>query len=167
MKILIFTEGTIIMHRTAVGHNRREVVSQVWSDKEAVHNYESYVPVAEAVQKLTHWQEDGAEIFYLTSRRKPDEIQQVQSVLRKHEFPDGQLLFRRPGEKYADGAERLDPDVLVEDDCESIGGIKEMTITHVRPDLKSHIKSIPIKEFGGIDHLPDNISALLDYKVGG
>ena len=38
-----------------------------------------------------------------------------------------------------------------------------MTITHVRPEIKKRIKSIPIREFGGIDHLPDKISALLRY----
>lgn len=166
MKILIFTEGTVIKHPTPVSYSRAEVVRSVSTDTESVHNYESYVPVGEAVQKLTQWQEDGAEILYLTSRQKPDEIEQVQGVLRKHGFPDGQLLFRRQGQEYKDVAERVIPDVLVEDDCESIGGINEMTITHVRPELKSRIKSIPIKEFGGIDHLPDSISALLEYKVG-
>ena len=55
------------------------------------------------------------------------------------------------------------PDVLIEDDCESIGGKDEMTITHVKPDLKKKIKSIVVKEFSGLDHLPDKISALLKY----
>jgi len=162
MKILIFTEGTIIMHRTAVGHSRLERVSQVLFQREVVHNYESYVPVGKAVNKLINWKEDGAEIYYLTSRTKPDEISQVQSVITKHGFPDGKLFFRLPGEEYKNVAERIMPDVLVEDDCQSIGGINEMTITHIRPDLKSQIKSIPVKEFGGIDHLPDNISALIN-----
>jgi len=54
------------------------------------------------------------------------------------------------------------PDILIEDDCESIGGKNEMTITHINPKLKTKIKSITIKEFEGIDHLPDKISELLD-----
>lgn len=163
MKILIFTEGTIIMHKTAIGHSREEIVKQVKNEQESVHDYKSYVPVGNAVKKLQDWKNDGAEIFYLTSRRKPEEIKQIQNVLKKFKFPDGQFLFRRKNEEYKDVAERVIPDILVEDDCESIGGIGEMTITHVKPEIKKKIKSIPIKEFGGIDHLPDKISALLKY----
>jgi hypothetical protein len=160
MRILIFTEGTIIMHKNAVGHTRDEIVKQVEQKEKSVHDYKSYVPVGNAVKKLQNWKNDGTEILYLTSRRKPNEIQQIQDVLKKFNFPDGQLLFRQKNEEYKDVAERIIPDVLIEDDCESIGGIDEMTITHVKPEIKNIIKSIPIKEFGGIDHLPDKISAL-------
>jgi len=165
MKILIFTEGTIIMHKTAIGHSREEIVKQskgflrIFRDK-SVYDYKSYVPVGNAVKKLQNWKKDGAEILYLTSRRKPEEIKQIQNILQKFKFPDGQLLFRQKDEEYKDVAERIIPDVLIEDDCESIGGIDEMTITHVKPEIKKKIKSIPIKEFGGIDHLPNKISAL-------
>ena len=55
------------------------------------------------------------------------------------------------------------PDVLVEDDCESIGGEVEMTYPHIRPELKPRIKSVVVREFGGIDHLPDDISALASW----
>lgn len=160
MKILIFTEGTIIMHKTAISHSREEIVKQVEDKEESVHDYKSYVPVSNVVKKLQNWKNDGAEILYLTSRKKPEEIEQIQNVLKKNKFPDGQLLFRQKNEEYKDVAEKVVPDVLVEDDCESIGGIDEMTITHVKPEIKKKIKSIPIKEFGGIDHLPDKISAL-------
>jgi len=160
MRILIFTEGTIIMHKNAVGHTRYEIVKQVEDEQEAVHDYKSYVPVGDAVKKLQNWKKDGAEILYLTSRRKPEEIKQIQNVLKKYRFPDGQLLFRQKNEEYKDVAERIIPDILVEDDCESIGGTDEMTITYVKPEIKKKIRSIPIKEFGGIDHLPDKISLL-------
>src|SRR3989344_351355 len=160
MKILIFTEGTIIMHKTAIGHSRNEIIQQVEDKEKFVHDYKSYIPVGNAVKKLQNWKNDGAEILYLTSRRKPEEIKQIQNVLKKFKFPDGQLLFRQKNEEYKDVAEQIIPDVLIEDDCESIGGIDEMTITHVKPEIKKKIKSIPIKEFGGIDHLPDKISAL-------
>ena len=162
MRILIFTEGTIIMHKNAVGHTREEIVKQVEENEESVHDYRSYVPIGNAVKKLQTWKNDGAEILYLTSRRKPEEIKQIQDVLKKYNFPDGQLLFRQKDEEYKDVAERIIPDVLIEDDCESIGGIDEMTITHVKPEIKKKIKSIPVKEFGGIDHLPDKISALMN-----
>lgn len=45
------------------------------------------------------------------------------------------------------------PDILIEDDCESIGGEKEMVYPHIKDELKSKIKSIVVKEFEGIDHL--------------
>lgn len=50
------------------------------------------------------------------------------------------------------------PDILVEDNCESIGGEKEMVITKVDTAIKRKIKSIPVKEFRGIDHLTGNIN---------
>jgi len=53
------------------------------------------------------------------------------------------------------------PDILIEDDCESIGGESEMTYPHIREDLKQKIKSIVVKEFQGIDHLPDSLTALI------
>ncbi len=126
MRIMIFTEGTIIMHKTAVGHNRKEIVEQVEKEQKSVHDYASYVPVGNAVKKLKDWKNQGAEILYLTSRRKPDEIKQIRNVLKKHGFPDGELIFRQKDEDYKYVAERIIPDVLVEDDCESIGGIDNL-----------------------------------------
>src|SRR3989339_1897118 len=157
MRILIFTEGTIIMHKNAVGHTRDEIVKQIEAKEKSVHDYKSYVSVGNAVKKLQNWKNDGAEILYLTSRRKPEEIQQIQNVLKKFKFPDGQLLFRQKNEEYKDVAERIIPDVLIEDDCESIGGENEMTTTFVRPGIKERIKSIVVKEFEGVDYLPDKV----------
>jgi hypothetical protein len=159
MKILIFTEGTIIMHKNSVGHTRDEIVQQVENKEKSVHDYKSYIPVGNSVKKLQNWKNDGTDILYLTSRKKPEEIQKIQNVLKKFNFPDGQLLFRQKNEEYKDVVERIIPDVLIEDDCESIGGKNEMTITHVKPKVKKKVTSIRIKEFGGIDHLPDKISA--------
>jgi hypothetical protein len=53
------------------------------------------------------------------------------------------------------------PDVLIEDDCESIGGESEMTYPQLTPALKQRIRSIVVPEFGGIDHLPDELTALI------
>jgi len=55
------------------------------------------------------------------------------------------------------------PDILIEDDCESIGGKKEMTITFIKPKIKQKIRSVIIKEFSGINDLPDNLHELLKY----
>jgi len=163
MKIMIFLEGTVTMHKSGVGHTREEIVEMARNKVVAPHYFADFVPIGDAVKKLISWQNQGAEILYLTSRRKSDQIEEIKQVLKKFNFPNGQFLFRKENEEYKDVAERIIPDILVEDDCESITGIDEMTITHVRPAIKKMIKSIPVKEFDGIDHLPDKISALLNY----
>ncbi len=147
MRIMIFTEGTIIMH----------------GDSKEVNDYSSYVPIGNAAQKIKVWKEQGAEIIYLTSRTQKNEIKIIKNLLRKHEFPSGQLLFRKKGKHYKDVTECVIPNVLIEDDCKSIGGSDEMTITHVRSEIKKKIKSIVVREFGGIDELPDRISELMRY----
>ena len=160
MKILIFTEGTILMHKNAVGHDRSTIVRQVIENEESVKNYAEYVPVGNAVQKIQKWQEQSGEIVYLTSRRIDKQINDIHSIIQKHNFPAGVLEFRRDGEEYKDVAERIMPDILIEDDCESIGGEKEMTYPHIAQEAKEKIKSVVVKEFEGIDYLPDDISSL-------
>ena len=152
------------MHKNGDGHAHEEIVQQVINEDPSIHDYGSYLPIGDAVKKLTQWKNQGAEIFYLTSRRKPEEINDVKSILQRYGFPDGQLLFRQNSEEYKDVAERIMPDVLIEDDCESIGGKEEMTSTHINPVLKAKIISIPVREFGGIDHLENEISAFLQNK---
>ena len=66
------------------------------------------------------------------------------------------MLFRQKGEEYKDIAEKVMPNVLIEDDCESIGGMERIAITNIMPDLKKKIKSVVVKEFEGVDHLPDD-----------
>jgi len=61
-------------------------------------------------------------------------------------------------------AEKVLPDIIVEDNCESIGGETELTYPGIRPELKSKVKSFVVKEFGGIDHLPDNIAELMKHR---
>ncbi len=112
------------------------------------------------MQKLRAWHRQGAEIVYLTSRSEPKEVADIRYLLDKFDFPGGELFFRREGEAYRDVAERVLPDILVEDDCESIGGEIEMTYPHIRPEFKASIKSVVIPEAGGIDHLPDDLVAL-------
>ena len=156
------------MHKNASSHTRDEIVKQskgffwVFRDK-SVHDYKSYVPVGNAVKKLQNWKKDGAEILYLSSHETAEDVEKDKFVLKKYGFPDGQVLFRQADEQYKDIAEKIMPDILIEDDCESIGGKDEMTITHVKPEIKKKIKSIVVKEFSGLDHLPEKISALLKY----
>jgi hypothetical protein len=160
MKILIFTEGTILMHRSAAGLTRDEIIKQVQNPAPDIYDFTSYIPIGNSVSKLNHWADAGAEIIYVTSRKKPAEVEAIRNVLNTHGFPEGRLLFRRRKQTYKDIAEAVLPDVLVEDDCESIGGVAQMTITNVDAAIKKRIKSVVIREFGGIDGLPDNITNL-------
>ncbi len=167
MKIMVFTEGTLFIGADVVHLSRAERIRAVQEDLvQAVEtgkpiDFSAEVPAGNAVAKLQAWQRQGAEIMYLTSRIIPDEIEDVRYVLDKFSFPKGELYFRQEGEEYKDVAERVLPDVIVEDDCESIGGEVQMTYPHIRREIKARIKSIVIPEAGGIDHLPDDIHALL------
>lgn len=181
MKILVFTEGTVLMYKSAKGLSRGEIVEKsrkegiqreeaslkyeskydVPVESNSVHDYTNYIPNGNAVEKLTKWKEQGATIYYLTSRRIKPEIEAIKSVLKRYNFPNpDNLLFRAEGEEYKDVAERLMPDVLIEDDCESIGGEKEMVYPHINQELKGKIKSEIIKEFEGIEKLPNNVEQL-------
>jgi len=163
MKILIFTEGTAIMHSNAQGVSREERVKQSSQESESVKNFRTYIPNGNVVEKLDNWKQQGAEIYYLTSRETPVQVEDVKFVLEKYNFPDCKnLLFRKLGQQYKDVAEKLIPDILIEDDCESIGGEIEMTYPHIKSDIQSKITSIVVSEFGGIDHLPDQISKICE-----
>ena len=72
----------------------------------------------------------------------------------------GRLLARRPGESYGDIARCEAPDVLIEDDCESIGP-GQITYPQILSAARDQIKSLVVPELGGIDHLPDAPNALL------
>src|SRR3989344_2169657 len=112
MKILVFTEGTILMHKNAVGHERKSIVKQVLDKIVSVTDYAGYVPIGNAVGKIQKWQNRGAEIIYLTSRRTDKQINDINSVLKQYNFPVGRLEYRKTGEEYKDVAERIMPDVL-------------------------------------------------------
>jgi len=185
MTILVFTEGTILVFLSGKNVPREKVVrlSQIAArmkilenmkaaiaiprtslPKGAVYDFVSYIPIGSAVEKLTSWKKQGATIYYLSSRQVKEEINAIKNVLQTYRFPDCQnLSYRKQGEDYKDVAEKLMPDILIEDDCESIGGEKEMTYTHMRDDAKARVHSVTIKEFSGIDDLPDSLSQLKTY----
>ncbi len=164
MRLLIFLHGTVIMHPGASGRTREERVAQVRTGADpALHDYAAYVPVDNAVAKLQRWQEQGAQIDYLSSHRSSGDVARDASVLQKYGFPPGRVLARETGEGYGEVAGREMPDVLIEDDCESIGA-DEITFPQIRPERRARIKSIVVPEFGGIDHLPDSLQALLTFE---
>ena len=163
MKILVFLHGTVIMHSGALGKPRDIRVKQVEGKHPSVLEYENYVPVGNAVDKLNSWVEDGAQILYLSSHKFEGEVEKDKRVLRRFNFPAVKVFWRKGGESYSDIAERIKPEVFVEDDCESIGGKKEMTYTFIKPEIKKDIKLISVKEFVGIDSLPDTVEELINY----
>ncbi len=146
MKIMVFLHGT---------------ATRPSADDKAGQDFARYQPTGKAVEKLNSWVSQGAQICYLTSHEKAAGVEIDKQVLPKFGFPQGEIFYRQNGEAYQDVAERVMPDVLIEDDCASIGGEKEMAYPHIREDLKSKIKSIVVKEFQGIDHLPDSLAELL------
>jgi hypothetical protein len=81
-----------------------------------------------------------------------ENVRTDEDLVKTHGFPDGPVFFRRSGEEYRDVVERVQPAVLDEDDCE------------IREEFKASIKSIVVKEFGGIDGLPDELCGLLSVK---
>lgn len=171
MKIIVFLQGTLIMHKNAVGKTRQEILKQVQEQEDSVRDFRSYVPIGHASEKLQRWTKQGAEICYLSAltedkKARGDEVvgkegvQAEYTILDTYGFPKGNVFHRQKGERYKDIVERIIPDVLIEDDCESIGGEKEMTITFVMPAIRQKIKSVVVPEFFGIDHLTDNIRDL-------
>lgn len=163
MKILLFTEGTLLIEPTWVGLSSVEIVSIVKAGKKP-RDFGVFVPVGNAVNKVRAWKQQGAEIIYLTSRTLPNEVEDIRDVLKRHKFPEGLFLFRQSGEQYKDVAERIMPDILIEDDYASDGGVADMTYPHLAPEIQRRIKSIVIPEFSGIDALPADTSKLMMFK---
>jgi hypothetical protein len=153
--LLVFLHGTALMHAGAAGVSRARRVQQVREGDPSVRDFAAYVPAEAVVQKLRRWQEQGAEILYLSSRRTAEDV----VVLERHGFPPGRLLFRRAGESYAAVVERNLPDVLIEDDCESIGAA-EMTYPRLSAEARSRIAWVVVPEFGGFGDLPDSVHDL-------
>lgn len=148
------------MHSGGLGKTPKERSEQVMKNESSVHRYEDYVPVDKANDKLRKWASQGAEIVYLSSHRNARDIKKDIAVLTKYKFPKGPVLYRHFLESYARLAERTEPDILIEDDCKSIGGEIEMTYPHIKPAIKKLIRSIVVKEFSGMDNLPDSLIEL-------
>ncbi|MCR4280489.1 MAG: hypothetical protein NUV82_03635, partial [Candidatus Komeilibacteria bacterium] len=129
MKILIFLQGTILMHKSGRGKTREEIVQQVKAQEESIRDFGSYIPVNDAVEKLGNWVKQGATILYLSSLTEnkkargdgivgKEGLKMDQEVLDRHNFPKGEIYHRQNGESYAQITERIMPDILIEDDCE-------------------------------------------------
>ncbi len=149
MNILVFTEGTLLMHHTGKGKTREERVQQVLNKDTAVKEYGHYVPIGKAPAKVQEWIQQGHQVEYLTSRKRRGEVEQIRNVLQRY-FPQGKLYYRQGNESYKDVLTRAKPDTLIEDNCESIGGEAETCASQCK-GMK--IQFIVVPEFGGIDYL--------------
>lgn len=149
------------MHQSGIGRTRLQRVAQVRAGQDpSIREYGAYVPVGNAVEKLQRWQQQRAQLDYLSSHRNRDDVAADAHVLREHGFPPGRVLARQPGQSYGELAGSELPDVLIEDDCASIG-TGHIASLQIRADLRRRIKSIIVPEFGGIDHLPDSLQELI------
>jgi hypothetical protein len=158
---MVFLHGTSIMHSAAVGVPRSGRVRQVADEDPSVRDFASYVPTDGAVAKIAAWQRRGAEICYLSSHRTATAAAIDGSVLAGHGFPAGTLYYRAHGESYADVARRWQADVVVEDDCESIGGRTQTTAAWLARSPGRRVPCVVVPEFGGLAHLPDDPAVLL------
>ena len=122
MKVGVFLHGTAIMHAAAAGAERDELVRQVLRRDPSVRDFASYVPTPGTAHKLAAWQRHGAIIVCLSSHRHRDDIRADESVISRYGFPADSVHGREQGEDYGSLVERLGLAVLVEDDCQSIGG---------------------------------------------
>jgi hypothetical protein len=156
MKILVFLHGTAIMHAAADPLNREQRVRQVREREPSVRDYRSYVPTPGAVEKIATWRRHGASVEYFSSHRRPEDVAADQEVLRRHGFPNGTVHTRGPDESYGAAVERLRPDLVIEDDCESIGGAPETIAAQLSETGRQAIRCLALPEFSGLGTLPND-----------
>lgn len=140
---MIFAEGTVLKPKS-------------WF---YLYNHNRYQPIGNCVEIIKDWQGQGANIVYCTSR-KAKQAEAVADLLKRYGFAGTELYYRSKRENYKDIVERIQPAVLIEDDCKSIGGAWQMCITKVAPKIKEKVVSVVVGEFKGIDDLPRNIFTL-------
>jgi len=141
--IMIFAEGTILKPKSVMGQ----------------YDLTAYVPIGHSVDIISGWQKQGAEIIYCTSRRKK-QVREMADLLGQYGFPGTKVYYRSVKQQYKDVVEEAMPNFLIEGNCRSIGGIQQMCISSLDPDIKDTIRSVPVEEFKGIDHLPANYAEL-------
>ena len=151
------------MHRTAAGRPRAERVRQSRQRDRSVLDFASYVPTEAAVEKVRSWRRHGATVSYLSSHQDAADVDLDHAVLTAHGFPVGTVLSRDPGESYADVSRRAGADIVVEDDCESIGGRSQTIAAGLAAAPGRAVTSVIVPEFGGLAHLPNDPGELASY----
>jgi hypothetical protein len=141
--ILIFTEGTILGPSKWYNH----------------FNHKKYIPIRNAVKIIGRLHSIGWDIHYLTSV-KEDKVKHIKETLNKNKFVGSYLHYRGKKEDYKKIAEEIMPKFIIEDDCRSIEGKWQMTYTYLSTEIKKNITQITVKEFGGIDNIIEEYTAL-------
>lgn len=139
-KIMVFIEGTTFYTKPFLF---------LFSKK-------GYEPLGKSIKIINDLFDRGNEI-YLCSYVRKKRYYFIKSIMDYYKVNYTEILCRDKGEQYSDLVERICPDILIEDDCASIGGEKEWCITNVREDNRKRIKSIIVKEFEGIDSIEKEI----------
>lgn len=136
MKIMIFIEGTTFYTKPLL----------------FLFTKYGYKPIGNAVKTINAWYDKGHKI-YLCSYVRKTRYDFIKSVVDFYGMRYTKILCRGKGEKYNEIVEQLKPDILIEDNCESIGGLKKCCIADVKEEIKTGIQSIIVPEFIGIDSI--------------
>lgn len=111
-----------------------------------------YKPIGNAVEIVNALYDKGYEV-YLCSYVRKKRYNFIKSIVDFYGMAYTEILCRDKGETYSQIVERLEPDILIEDDCKSIGGLKAFCITNVKEEIKKDVQSIIVPEFAGIDNI--------------
>ena len=136
MRIMIFIEGTTFYTKFLL----------------FLFSKYGYKPIGNAVKIVNTLYEKGYEI-YLCSYVRRARYDFIKSIVDFYGMKYTEILCRNKGETYSEIVEQLKPNILIEDDCKSIGGLKECCITDVKDEIKKDIQSIIVPEFAGIDNI--------------
>lgn len=139
-KIMIFIEGTTFYTKPFL----------------FLFSKNGYAPIGNAVEIINKLYNERNEI-YLCSYVRKKRYNFIKSVIDYYNIMYTEILCRDKKENYSDLVERILPDILIEDNCKSIGGEKQCCISNVRDEIKKNIKSIIVEEFKGIDHIQNQI----------
>ena len=135
-KIMIFIEGTTFYTKPFL----------------FLFSKRGYIPIGNSIKIINDLYNKGNEI-YLCSYVRKNRYNFIKSIVDYYKINYTEILCRDKKEQYSDLVERIIPDILIEDDCKSIGGEKQWCITNVKEDVKRNIKSIIVEEFNGIDNI--------------
>lgn len=160
LKIVVFLQGTTLIESALLGKTREESVKKSRDLAARGGWLGELVPIGESPKKVRTWSSHGTEVYYLTASRKQENVGKCETALKKWSFPSSVLLHRNMNENYGDIIPQIRPDLIVEDDCESLGGMKEMVYPNLPESVRRSIASVVVREFEGIDHLPDDPTLL-------
>lgn len=75
IKIMVFTDGTVLGPKSFF----------------RFFNCSSYIPIGSCIDKMKQWEDQGAEIIYCTSRKRPKYRSAIADIPKKHYFPGTRL----------------------------------------------------------------------------